>query len=183
MTLDSGSDQPTNNLGGGRGLFRAIRWVIVIILLALGFVLIQRGQYLFGWIIVGLAVLRVVLIFASGRRQAFGYRGSGKPIRELLRGFARYEFDVAAVKIGVSLTQLRNDFDQGKSIAEIATASGVSEDSVINAIVADMSARIDQAKTEGRVSADLAAQAKSRLPMWVARLANGHKGEFRRRRI
>ena len=77
MTLDSGSDQPTNNLGGGRGLFRAIRWVIVIILLALGFVLIQRGQYLFGWIIVGLAVLRVVLIFASGRRQAFGYRGSG----------------------------------------------------------------------------------------------------------
>ena len=90
---------------------------------------------------------------------------------------------MAAVKIGVSLTQLRNDFDQGKSIAEIATASGVSEDSVINAIVADMSARIDQAKTEGRVSADLAAQAKSRLPMWVARLANGHKGEFRRRRI
>lgn len=181
MAFDPDSKRTGNNPGGRLGWFRIIRWIIVIILLVLAFILIEHGRYLVGALVGVLALLGIVrLLFYRRRRQSFGSRTVGQPIRELLRGMARAEFDVAASTIGISSAQLQRDFDNGRSIAEIASAAGVSVDTVVNAIIADMSAKIDQAKTEGRVSSDLAAQAKSRLSMWVTRLVNGHKGEFRR---
>ena|SRR5208283_2032386 len=115
------------------------------------------------------------------RRQAFGAAGFGQPVRDILRRMARSEFELAASTIGISAEQLRRDFEQGRSIAEVAKAEGVAVESVIKAITTDMSSRIDQEKADGRVSMDLVAQAKARLTFWVPRFVSGHTGEFRRR--
>jgi hypothetical protein len=183
MTMNSGDGQSANNPPGRWQEFRVIQLVVCVILAVIAAVLIQRGQYLIGGLIGALALARIVWIFSfPGRGRAYGSRGAGRPVQELLRGMVRDEFDVAATSIGISSTKLRTDFGSGKSIAEVASAAGVSVDVVIKAMISDMSARIDQAGAEGKVSKDLADQAKSRLSMWVPRLVNGHRGEFRRSR-
>jgi hypothetical protein len=100
-------------------------------------------------------------------------------MRGMFRGMAQGEFDMAARVIGTSTSQLRNDFASGRSIAEVATAAGVKTDMVVSAIVADMTARIDEAASQGKVPSQLATRAKTDLPTWSARFVNAHKGEMR----
>jgi hypothetical protein len=46
-------------------------------------------------------------------------------------------------------------------------------------VVADLSARLDQAVAEGRVDAERAETAKERVPERVSRLVEAHKGDLR----
>jgi len=91
---------------------------------------------------------------------------------------ARDEFLVAAGVIGISGAQLRQDFNRGMSIAEMATSAGVALGPIIDAIVSDASARIDQAVAQGSVARAEGDSAKSKLRTWAERLVNTHKRDL-----
>jgi len=91
-----------------------------------------------------------------------------------LRRLRHHEFIVAANTIGVKPAELRSDIKAGQSIAEVATAKGVSVDTVVNAVVNDVSAKIDQAVTHGKLTQAKADAAKAKLPAQVTKLVNAH---------
>ncbi|MGD0084069.1 MAG: hypothetical protein ABSD78_12850 [Acidimicrobiales bacterium] len=173
---------------------RTLRWVMVAGTLAIAAVLLLRGNYILGLLIGGLAIVRVVyMVTFARRRRAFrssygagvgagaGAHGAG-PVRELLRGLARAEFPVAAGIIGMDPAQVRTAFEQGRSLAELATGAGVPVERVVNGVASDAAARIDQGVADGRVPEERALQAKAQLPVWANRLVNFHKGDFQRTR-
>lgn len=67
--------------------------------------------------------------------------------------------DAAAQAIGISVDQLRQELP-GKSLADVAKAHNVDPAKVAAALKAAEAARIDQAVTDGRLTADQAAQRK-----------------------
>ncbi len=160
-------------MNGRGGSLRVLRWLITVVVLTLGGVLVARGHLLVGPLICGLAALRIVsmLLFAR-RRRTFGKRWSSDPVRPLLRGLIRREFAVAAGTIGLDPAELRRDFAGGRSIAEVSATAGIVLDTVVRAIVADATARLDRDLADGTASPDAVAQAKARLPQWAARLAH-----------
>ena len=97
---------------------------------------------------------------------------SGHPVLSRLR---RHEFKVAAGVIGVKTTDLGSAIKVGQSVADVATAHGVSVDSVVNAVVTDASARIDQAVTNGRLTQAQADAIKAQLPPFATKLVNAHR--------
>jgi hypothetical protein len=98
--------------------------------------------------------------------------------RALLRSMARDEFLVASGAMGMSGAQLRQDFNSGMSIAEMAARAGVALEPIIDAIVNDGSARIDRAVAQGSVEQDEGNSAKSKLRPWAKRLVNIHKRDL-----
>jgi hypothetical protein len=193
---------------GRRGSLRALRWVIVSLALVLAVVLIARGDIIIGALVGASAVLRVVFLLSTSRsrrrrgaldsggysgtrgdsagRGQLGTRGPGNranrgdanPVGRLLRELAPQAFEVAAGVLGVTATELRHGFEQGRPAAEVARATGVSVETVVAAVAGDASVAIDRAVNEGRVSPATAARAKARLPMWAARLIYGTRGQF-----
>jgi ribosomal protein S20 len=83
---------------------------------------------------------------------------------------------IAADTIGVSPQALRTAVKSGKSVAEVATSKGVDPQTVINAIVNAATTKIDQAVTNGKLSADRAATLKSKLTDGVTKRVNAHHG-------
>ena len=92
----------------------------------------------------------------------------------LLRRLRHYEFKVAADTIGVKPAELRSDLKAGQSVADVAGSKGVSVDTVVNAVVKDASAKIDQAVTNGKLTQAQADAAKAKLPAQVTKLVNAH---------
>ncbi len=97
----------------------------------------------------------------------------GKTAHPLLRRLRHRELKVAADTIGVKPAALGSDIKAGQSIADVATANGVSVDSVVNAVVSDASARIDQA-TNGKLTQAKADALKANLPAFATKLVNAH---------
>lgn len=89
-----------------------------------------------------------------------------------LRRLRHHEFKVAADTIGVKPAELRADLKAGQSVADVATAKGVAVDTVVNAVVKDASAKIDQAVTNGKLTQAQADAAKAKLPAQVTKLVN-----------
>ncbi len=83
---------------------------------------------------------------------------------------------IAADTIGVSPQDLRAAVKGGQSIAEVATSKGVDPQTVIKAIVDAGNTKIDQAVTDGKLSADRAATLKSKLTDRVTKFVNAHHG-------
>jgi hypothetical protein len=172
--------------GGGRTWFRALRWVLVAGTLAVAAVLISRHDYVIGYLIGGLALVRVVYLVGTTRRpmpgrarygagQAWPAGGGG-----LLRELARPEFAVAAREIGIQGQDMRRGFDEGRSIAELAARAGVPLERVVNAMVADATETIDRKVAAGEISEQQGLSVKARIPVWADRLAHFHKGDLRR---
>lgn len=69
---------------------------------------------------------------------------------------------VAADAIGISPEVLRQELP-GKSLADVARAKNVEPSRVVNALVADLSAKLDQAVADGRITAERAAAQKAKL--------------------
>ena len=152
-------------------MLRALRWLIIAVILALGIVLVTRGHLLVGSLLCGLAALRIayLLSFAHRRRTLReGRHPDGG--RLLLRGLRRRAVTVAAATIGTEPAQLRREFAGGRSIAEIAAAAGVAPDRVVQAIAADAGAALDRSVAEGTATPDAVTQARTRLPLWSTRL-------------
>jgi hypothetical protein len=162
-----------------RSVSRVIWWIIIAFGLVVGAVLLLLGYYLFGVIIGGFAVLRLIYTLSlPNRRGPMWLPPVSDSERALLRSMARDEFLVASGAMGMSAAQLRQDFNSGMSIAEMAARAGVALEPIIDAIVNDGSARIDRAVAQGSVEQDEGNSAKSKLRPWAKRLVNIHKRDL-----
>ena len=92
-----------------------------------------------------------------------------------VRQALRAAFGAAADTLGMTAKDLRTQMVQGHQ--SLASVAGDQSDAVASAIVASLSASIDQAVANGHVSADRAEQAKSRLPERVEKLMNRVPGQ------
>lgn len=85
------------------------------------------------------------------------------------RGLVGASDTAAATYLGVSPADLETKTDAGQSLAAIANATpGKSRDGLIQALVADATAKIEQAKTNGTITAAQATAIESALPTRIA---------------
>jgi len=86
--------------------------------------------------------------------------------------------DTAAEAIGVTADELRTELEGGSTIAAVAEANGVDIQTVVDALVAEATARIDAAVADGALEADRAEEMKANL---VERITAHVNGEHPRR--
>jgi len=91
----------------------------------------------------------------------------GKP-----KGDHRPKLDAAATALNVSVDDLRSRLQGGKTLAQVAQDQNVDVQKVIDAMVADATAHIDQAVQDGKLTADQANERKSNLQDRITRLVN-----------
>jgi len=104
---------------------------------------------------------------ASGGAAQQGRRGHG----------ARLALRTAATTIGVSPQDLAGQIRGGKTVAAVATEHSVDPASVVNAVVAALTQRIDQAAAQGKIDANRADQAKQKVPDIANRFVNETKSK------
>ncbi len=85
---------------------------------------------------------------------------------------------VAATTIGIDVKDLRDAVKGGKTVAEVAQSHGVEPQAVVDAIVAAINTRVDEAVAADKIDADRAATIKTKAPERVTKLVNGeYKGK------
>jgi len=104
---------------------------------------------------------------ASGGAAQQGRHGHG----------ARLALQTAATTIGVSPQDLAGQIRGGKTVAAVATEHSVDPGSVVNAVVAALTQRIDQAAAQGKIDANRADQAKQKVPDIANRFVNQTKSK------
>lgn len=88
-------------------------------------------------------------------------------------GVAGGELNTAATYLGISTTDLQTKLQSGQTLAQIANATaGKSVGGLIQAIVQDETAKIDQAVSSGKLTAAQATQIKSNLTQRVTDMVN-----------
>ncbi|HKA25866.1 MAG TPA: hypothetical protein VKD88_00710 [Gaiellaceae bacterium] len=100
-------------------------------------------------------------------------------------GFGHHErggmfggLDAAASYLGLSEDQLHTQLQNGESLADIAKAKGKSVDGLINAIVDDAKAKLDDAVSSGRLTRSQADSILAGLKEHVTNLVNGKMPKF-----
>jgi hypothetical protein len=79
----------------------------------------------------------------------------------------------AATYLGTTEADLQTKIRAGQTLAQIANATaGKSRDGLLNALVADATAKIDAAQTAGKITADQATQLKANLSTRLAQLVD-----------
>jgi uncharacterized protein (DUF433 family) len=109
---------------------------------------------------------------ASGGAAQQGRRGHG----------VRLALQTAATTIGVSPQDLAGEVRGGKTVAAVASEHSVDPASVVNAVVAALTQRIDEAAAQGKIDANRAEQAKQKLPDLANRFVNQTKSNAGRGR-
>jgi hypothetical protein len=84
----------------------------------------------------------------------------------------RHERATAASAIGIEAKELAAELKAGKTIAEVSAEHGVSAEAVIEALVADVHARIDQAVADGKLETSRAETLKERAEQAITRFVN-----------
>jgi uncharacterized protein YidB (DUF937 family) len=101
----------------------------------------------------------------------FGHRG----------GFAFHAgLDTAAEAIGITEDELRAGLEDGQTIAEVAEANGVDVQTVIDALVAEATARIDEEVAEGDLDQETADEIKADLAEHLTDFVNHDGPRFER---
>jgi hypothetical protein len=89
----------------------------------------------------------------------------------------------AATYLGTTEADLETKLRAGQNLAQIANAtSGKSRDGLVNALVADATAKIDAAQKAGTITADQGTQLKSNLATRIAQVVDATGGPGRRGR-
>ena len=83
------------------------------------------------------------------------------------------DLSVASTYLGLSEDALRTKLESGQTLAQIAKDQGKSVDGLVQALVKDAGAKIDQAVAAGRLTKDQADQLKSGLEQRITALVNG----------
>lgn len=96
-----------------------------------------------------------------------GRGGFGGP-----KGFGAAAADVSKA-LGISEADLRTAIESGKSLADIAKANGKDPAAIAKVIQDEMTARIDQAAKDGKLTADQAAKAKADAADRATAIVNG----------
>ena len=108
------------------------------------------------------------------------------------RAAERRKLDPIANLIGIDARTLWGELKEGKSIAEVAQANGVDPQTIIDALVAEVQAEIDEALAAGRISPEEAAEKSAgiaeRITYYVNETAkvlknDGKRGEDERREL
>ncbi|HEX4979657.1 MAG TPA: hypothetical protein VFV35_06295 [Acidimicrobiales bacterium] len=114
------------------------------------------------------ATARIAELVERDGLPAGGHHGPGRP-GGLFRGVVD-PLDDAATALGIPAQELRDELASGASIASIAEERGKNLDEVKAAMVADATARIDQALANGRLTEAQAAELEENLADKVDRL-------------
>jgi DNA-binding phage protein len=87
----------------------------------------------------------------------------------------------AATFLGTTTADLRTKLESGQTLAQIATAAGKDRTALIQALVNDAKAKIEQAKTAGKLTADQATALENGLADRIAKLVDATelRGEHR----
>ena len=93
------------------------------------------------------------------------------------RHLFRPGLDAAADAIGITEDDLRAALQDGDTIADVATANDVEVQTVIDALVADATAHIDEEVAEGDLTEEEAAERKADLEERITALVNGERPE------
>ena len=83
--------------------------------------------------------------------------------------------DAAAKALNLSVDDLRSKLGDNKTIAQVAQEQGVDVQTVIDAMVADATAHVDQAVQDGKLTADQANERKANLQERITKLVNEGK--------
>ena len=84
-----------------------------------------------------------------------GIWGMGKGLRDFGRGMVsgvNNLTSIAADELGMSLTELLTELQDGKSIADVAAEKGVDTESIVSAYLAEVKEDLDESVTEGRIT-------------------------------
>lgn len=92
--------------------------------------------------------------------RGFGFGVQGDPLA------------AAATFLGTTTADLRTKMQGGQTLAQIATAAGKTRDALIPALVADAKTKIEQAKTDGKITADQATQLETGLTDRMTKLVD-----------
>jgi len=84
--------------------------------------------------------------------------------------------DSVAKALGITTDELKSDLAKGMSIADIAKSKNVDVNTVIDALVADVNAKIDAAVKTGKLSPDRATTLKNDIRSAITALVNGTGG-------
>ena len=96
----------------------------------------------------------------GGPRGGFGFGVQGDPLA------------ASATFLGTTTTDLRTKMQAGQTLTQIATAAGKTRDQLVQALVADATAKIEAAKTAGTITAAQATQLESGLTDRMTKLAD-----------
>jgi urease gamma subunit len=112
---------------------------------------------------------RITRLVNEGPQRRGGPRGHGPKL------------DAAAQALGISAEDLREQLRDGKTIAQVAQDRNVDVQTVINAMVAEATARVDEKVQEGELTAEEANEKKANLEERITELVNEgprrHRGE------
>lgn len=108
---------------------------------------------------------------ADGGRGGHGPGGRGPGGHFGVRG----SLDAAATAIGITEAELRTALQGGATIAEVAKDKGIELQKVIDAMVADIKAHLDQAVKDGKLTQ---AQADERLATVAEQVTKAVNGEL-----
>jgi hypothetical protein len=106
-------------------------------------------------------------------REGLPDRGTG----HMRHGHFGAGLDAAAEAIGIESEELRSALRGGSTIGEVAEANDVDVQTVIDALVADAEAALDEAVANGRLTEDRATSIKANLPDRIEAMVNG-EGRF-----
>jgi hypothetical protein len=109
------------------------------------------------------------------QREGFPERGPGHGPRG--RGHFGAGLDAAAAAIGIESEELRAALADGSTIAEVAEANDVDVQTVVDALVAEAEAHLDEAVADGRLDEERATEMKANLPDRISAMVDG-EGPF-----
>lgn len=115
----------------------------------------------------------------EGRMGKAGQRGHGPGRGGMGGSFGRS--DVIQETLRLEATEIREALSDGGSLADLATANGVDPKVLIDALVAESQARIDEAIADGRLSEDDATEHQADMVERITDMVNGEmpeRGDF-----
>ena len=101
-----------------------------------------------------------------------GGPGNGGPGRSFGFGLQGDPLAAAATFLGTTTADLRTKMAAGQTLTAIATAAGKTRDQLVQALVADATAKIEAAKTAGTITAAQATQLETGLADRMTKLAD-----------
>jgi hypothetical protein len=116
-------------------------------------------------------------VLAGAQEEEPQEQGEGEGRGPCRGGGRGRHLEAAAAAIGIEEDALREALQNDQTIAQVAQANNVDPQTVVDALVADVSARIDQKVADGDLTQAEADEKKAELPERMTALVNGEKPE------